>query len=170
MAPGKIVAIIGFIALAGLGVWNAAPLFYDKEVQEDLPGMEQESINATETSELTTTSATSPSTLSVLAEGSFTGFDSLHDASGTARIVEVDGKRYVRFEEDFSVTNGPDLYVHFGKDGKYAAEANLGRLKGNKGSQNYEIPADISIEDYNEVWIWCRAFAVPFGTATYIMG
>lgn len=99
----------------------------------------------------------------VLSAGTFAGFDALHQASGTARIVRAGGNTYLRFEEDFTVTNGPDLFVHLGQNGKYAPEVNLGRLKGNIGSQNYEIPAAVDLTQYDEAWVWCRAFAVPFG-------
>ena len=33
-------------------------------------------------------------------------------------------------------------------------------LKGNKGDQQYEIPAGLDLERYNSVVIWC----VPFST------
>ena len=139
---GKAVVILIVLIALGVGVWLAAPLFYDKEVSEDLP----ESVET-------------------LREGQFRGADSSHQGSGTARIVEANGKKYVRFEEDFQVTNGPDLFVYFGRDGTYDKDTNIGRLKGSKGSQNYEIPSDINVDDYNEVWVWCRAFAVPFAKA-----
>ena len=68
-------------------------------------------------------------------------------------------------EDDFEVTNGPDLFVYLGRNGEYVAQTNLGRLKGNIGSQNYEIPSSIDLSQYDEAWVWCRAFAVPFGKA-----
>ncbi|OGM98615.1 MAG: hypothetical protein A2915_02160 [Candidatus Yanofskybacteria bacterium RIFCSPLOWO2_01_FULL_41_34] len=69
------------------------------------------------------------------------------------------------FEDNFKVTNGPDLFVYFGKDGKYSSEARIGALKGNIGGQNYEVSESINPEEYNEVWVWCRAFSVPFSSA-----
>jgi hypothetical protein len=41
----------------------------------------------------------------------------------------------------------------------------LGDLKGNKGNQNYPIPADVDLADYTAVSIWCERFAVSFGAA-----
>ena len=38
-------------------------------------------------------------------------------------------------------------------------------LKGNIGGQNYEVPAGIDPLLYNEIWVWCRAFSVPFAKA-----
>ena len=69
-------------------------------------------------------------------------------------------------EDNFNVANGPDLYVGLGKDGEYKKGTEIARLKGNIGSQNYEVSADINLEDYNEVWIWCRAFSVGFAKAS----
>jgi hypothetical protein len=41
----------------------------------------------------------------------------------------------------------------------------LGRLKGNEGNQNYNVPSEADPEKYRVVVIWCRAFSVPFGYA-----
>lgn len=98
-------------------------------------------------------------------EGEFVGFDRLHQGSGSAIVLVVDGKKYLRFEENFSVSNGPDLYVGFGKDGVYVKGSELGRLKGTLGSQNYELPDNFDIAKFNEVWVWCKAFSVGFAKA-----
>jgi len=42
---------------------------------------------------------------------------------------------------------------------------NLGRLKGNIGNQNYEIPTGTDLSKYNTVLIWCKAFSTLFGSA-----
>ncbi len=98
----------------------------------------------------------------ILKTGTFTGFDRLHSGSGTASLIQVDGKYVIRFESDFSVTNGPDLYVGFGNNGIYAKGSEIAKLKGTNGAQNYELPADFDPNKYGEVWVWCKAFAVPF--------
>ncbi len=69
--------------------------------------------------------------------------------------------------ENFKATNGPDLYVYLSKDptGIDDGIINLGRLKGNIGNQNYDIPEDASLEEYNNVLIWCKMFSVLFGSA-----
>ncbi|MEX1112634.1 MAG: DM13 domain-containing protein [Candidatus Andersenbacteria bacterium] len=167
---GATKTIIGVVVVIGVavGIWLAAPLFYDKEVNEELPGTAPTTQPTGGGSNVQTNRATPTAAapaVATLAQGTFTGFDELHQAAGTARIVEADGKRYVRFDEDFTVTNGPDLYVYFGNNGEYDASTNIGRLKGNVGSQNYEIPDTINSDSYSEVWVWCRAFSVPFGKA-----
>lgn len=153
----KVIIILIVMAGVGVGVWLAAPLFYNKKVSEELPGVES----------FPKSEAENPVTVEpvALAEGLFQGADSFHQAAGTARLVATDGKKYIRFEDDFTVTNGPDLFVYLGNNGQYDADTNLGRLKGNVGSQNYEVPAEIDVSQYSEVWVWCRAFFVPFGHA-----
>lgn len=102
-------------------------------------------------------------------QGSFVDVDTIHKGSGTASIIEQQGKRYLRFE-DFQVTNGPDLYVYLsesqmpGNDLKSLDKyINLGRLKGNVGDQNYEIPEPF--RSYNTAIIWCQKFGVLFSYA-----
>jgi hypothetical protein len=41
----------------------------------------------------------------------------------------------------------------------------LGRLKGNIGDQNYEVPAGTDLEKYRTAVIWCRRFTVAFAAA-----
>ncbi|GAB4114349.1 MAG: hypothetical protein Fur005_05090 [Roseiflexaceae bacterium] len=92
-------------------------------------------------------------------------------AEGRALIYQLtDGSRIVRLE-DFSTTNGPDLFVtlHTGGNperdtGEYLV---LERLKGNQGNQNYSIPVTVDLSQYRSVVIWCRAFDVTFGYALF---
>jgi len=69
--------------------------------------------------------------------------------------------------EDFSVRNGPDLFVYLSPDPKgYAKGAiELGRLKATDGSFNYSVPAGSSVAQIRSAMIWCRAFSVQFGAA-----
>jgi hypothetical protein len=103
----------------------------------------------------------------VISEGMFTGIG-IHRGAGTVKLIQVGEKYYVRFEDDFRVTNGPDLFVYFGKDGQHIPETRFGALKGNVGGQNYEIPENLDPKDFNEIWVWCRAFATPFAKAELI--
>ena len=137
------------MVVLGIGYRLISPFFIDKKVSEEFD-----------------ITAQSEGVQPVLVlRGSFSGFDRIHTGSGNVSVIQVVDKYIIRFEENFDVANGPDLYVGLGKDGKYIKGTELAKLKGNIGSQNYEVPAGINLADYNEVWIWCRAFSVGFAKA-----
>lgn len=98
--------------------------------------------------------------------GTFVGVnDGIHNAEGQAKVIRLsDGSNFLRLE-DFRSTNGPDLYVYLSTDKSASDIVNLGRLKGNVGDQNYEIPGGIDLSKYDTALIWCRAFSVLFGSA-----
>ena len=141
-----LITIIVLVAL-GFGYWIGVPLFTDKIVNEELDF-------STETAQPV-----------LISRGLFKGFDRIHTGEGNVSVIKVGEKYIIRFEENFNVANGPALVVGLGKDGEYKKEAQIADLKGNIGSQNYEVPAGININDYNEVWIWCRVFSVGFAKA-----
>jgi len=100
-------------------------------------------------------------------EGTFTGL--AHPTEGTARIVEPAGGGRVLTLTDFRTDPGPDLYVYVAP-GQTSGEGvggstQLGRLKGNVGDQQYELPPELDLSDGATVVIWCRAFTVSFGAA-----
>jgi hypothetical protein len=91
--------------------------------------------------------------------------DGFHKAEGVAKVINLeDGRTFLRLE-NLKATNGPDLYVYLSTDKEVSDIVNLGRLKGNVGNQNYEIPADTDLAKYNTVLIWCKAFSTLFGSA-----
>jgi hypothetical protein len=96
-----------------------------------------------------------------------------HPTSGRATIYEgSDGTRYLRLS-DFMTSNGPDVHVVLAKgdDSDLGSEivkgdldhVELGRLKGNQGDQNYNLPAAVDLEKYNAAVIFCERFHVIFG-------
>jgi len=109
----------------------------------------------------------------ILSSGTFIQIDVIHGAEGTATIYQLpDGARVLRFEE-FRSTNGPDLHVVLSADPDPRTHAalgedyvDLGRLKGNVGNQNYDIPAEVDLSRYASVVIYCLPFQVVFSTAT----
>lgn len=106
-----------------------------------------------------------------LVEGAFRGLE--HGASGRAIVIALaDGSRFLRLE-DLATSNGPDLRVYLSDqpaaydwfvydDDRYV---DLGALKGNVGSSNYEIPRDVDLADYRSAVVWCRRFSVGFAVA-----
>lgn len=113
-----------------------------------------------------------PDEPTVLHSGSFITIDAIHSAEGTAAIYELpDGRRILRFE-DFRSANGPDLHVYLSSAVPKSTFAGLGEdaihlgsLKGNVGSQNYDIPADADLSRYQSVVIYCVPFRVVFSSA-----
>ena len=108
-----------------------------------------------------------------LASGNFRDADSFHRGSGTATFYRLpDGSHLLRLE-DFAVTNGPDLWVLLAPPGdpmsrdelQSGGYTHLAKLKGNRGNQNYEIPADINLDEQNSVIIYCMPFHVIFSVA-----
>ncbi|MEM6255710.1 MAG: DM13 domain-containing protein [Cyanobacteria bacterium P01_D01_bin.156] len=92
------------------------------------------------------------------------------NTAGNATIVEENGKRYLEFDETFSTEDGPDLFVLLHKEAdpqSYSSEkyVNLGDLQSVAGSQRYEIPADVVLDEFASAVIWCRQFNVTFGVA-----
>ena len=96
-----------------------------------------------------------------------------HDTAGTVTIYKLDnGDRVLRLT-DFHTSNGPDVHVYLTSatkvnsngdvtSGKYL---DLGTLKGNVGNQNYNVPANVDLNDFHSVSIWCARFHVNFGAA-----
>ena len=172
-----VVAVL-VVAVGGVGfglywfqLWK---LWQDETVEEALPGAVATSAPpaaapSSEPSEQPT--ATGPQTL---ASGELISHE--HATSGTVQLVRLaDGSHVIRLE-NLDTSNGPYLRVwltdasvkegeagwHVFDDGKYVS---LGKLKGNKGSQNYALPRGVDPSSYNSVSIWCDRFDVSFGAA-----
>ena len=107
----------------------------------------------------------------VLAKGEFHNAEKA--GKGTATVYKLaDGKRVLRLT-DFETDNGPDLHVRLiaaddARDTASVAKADfveLAKLRGNKGNQNYDVPADVDLSKYKVVSIWCNRFSVNFAAA-----
>jgi electron transfer DM13 len=100
--------------------------------------------------------------------GAFRGID--HRASGSAVIYRQPDGRYVGGLEDIDIQPGPDydLYVVPGADRRDTKGGiRLGDLRGNRGTQFYDVPAGVNLEDGPwTVLVWCQTFAVPVANAT----
>jgi hypothetical protein len=100
-----------------------------------------------------------------LAQGIFTSGE--HTTSGSATVIRLSSGGTVLTLTEFVTSPGPDLRVYLvsGTSEELGDVADLGGLKGNKGDQQYDVPAGIDVRSHRTVVIWCRAFSVPFGTA-----
>ena len=105
----------------------------------------------------------------VISAGEFYGADDFHFGSGTALIIETEPGVYVFRVENFSVQNGPDLFMYLSTNSGGLSEdtLNLGVLKATDGSFNYDIPPGTDISQFQSAIVWCREFAVLFATAPF---
>jgi len=105
----------------------------------------------------------------VVGQGEFQGADDFHFGRGKALLIESAPNEYLLRFEEFSVRNGPDLFVYLSTDPNgYSDDALLlGELKGTDGAFNYDVPAGSDISRYKSAVVWCKAFSVLFATATF---
>jgi len=155
MNKRQIVIGVGIVVLAiAWYAFRPELLFVNKQVNEQFP--------------MDTSAASGPMSL---AKGNFKSL--AHETKGVATIYKLaDGKQTLRLTE-FETSNGPDVHVYLtaaevakGSDAvKAAGFVDLGSMKGNKGDQNYDVPADVDLTKYKTVTIWCARFGVNFGLA-----
>lgn len=99
----------------------------------------------------------------------------VHATEGRATVYQqADGKLLLRLT-GFKTSNGPDVHVILvaakdaGDDANFlksnTERVELGKLKGNEGDQNYEIPAGTDLSKYLTVSIYCERFNANFGAA-----
>jgi hypothetical protein len=99
--------------------------------------------------------------------GTFRGADEFHFGEGTASIIEVEPGRFSLRFEDFSVRNGPDLFVYLSPDANGYADGalELGTLKATDGTFGYDLPPGSDPAAFASAVIWCKQFAVLFAVA-----
>ena len=107
-----------------------------------------------------------------ISSGRFSGTDAVHFGSGTATILETSPGHHILRLADFSVLNGPDLFVYLSPDasGYVDGSLELGRLKATNGSFNYDLPAGTDPAAFASVLIWCKQFAHLFAVAPVAPG
>ena len=168
--------------------WLLSPLFLNTTVSEDFPlsasAAMPEGVTQQEAEEIMVGMAkinmemvepmpgsTEPT---LLASGKFRDGDSFHKGNGDASLYRLsNGDTLLRFE-NLSVTNGPALHVVVTSDSNPQGRADLnaagyddlGRLKANRGDQNYEVAASIDVDSIGSVVIYCMPFQVIFSVAT----
>lgn len=151
---GTVAAVGTGLAIFVLAYFQPQKLFIDDRVNEPMPSA----------------TAAADGQPEMLPGGAFRGL--AHAGSGDASILRLaDGRRILRFE-NFTVENGPDLFVYLssapaesGEDAFPGTFVDLGRLKGNIGSQNYEIASTVELARFTSVVIYCKRFSTPFAVA-----
>ncbi|MEU0398147.1 DM13 domain-containing protein [Streptomyces sp. NPDC006208] len=167
-------AVLLVVAGAGLYWFQPWKLWQDETVREALPTAAAPSSPSDPSTSPSGEASASPATPQTLASGELISHE--HPTSGTVKLLRLADGSYTLRLESLDTSNGPDLRVlltdapvkegrdgwHVFDDGKYVS---LGKLKGNKGDQNYALPSDIKPADFTSVSIWCDRFDVSFGAA-----
>jgi len=162
------------LAITGLYWFQPWKLFTSKTVNESLPAISTTTDSPDPAAASPSMPAGSAPAATLVRQGALISHE--HATSGTAQLVRLADGRYQLVLRDLSTSDGPDLRVwltdqavkatqdgwHVFDDGRYVE---LGRLKGNRGTQVYEVPAGADVSQYRSVSIWCRRFSVSFGAA-----
>lgn len=136
----------------------------------------QPAVAETETPIADAASASS-ATGDVIKSGNFVSGE--HPTQGTANLVRHENGVVLQLDESFQTsTSGPDLVVALHRfedvlgsteppayplvEGEYIV---LAPLQEYSGTQAYEIPAEINLDDYQSAVIWCQEFNATFGAA-----
>jgi ABC-type uncharacterized transport system auxiliary subunit len=132
---------------------------------------------STTTNQAETTTAQASTEQKVLKSGRFVSGE--HPTEGTVQVVDKGGKRIIQLDKSFKTFDmGPDLVVilhrsdnvlsttkppaYSLKEGDYVF---IDELQKFSGAQTYEIPANVNLDEYKSVAIWCRKFNATFGAA-----
>lgn len=170
-AAAALCAVVSFVV-----IWfQPQKLFIDERVDEAIPAATLPSTSAVDGPPAPSPATDPPDAAEPveLARGEFVSLD--HSASGTSRVLQLaDGRRIVRIER-LDTSNGPDLYLYLTANPAGGDEVafdddylSLGRLKGNQGDQNYDLPPDADLELFATVVIWCDRFNSAFGAADIV--
>ncbi len=188
--------LLGVLGVLIVGIpvawYLVSPLFVNKTVEEGFPTGQPPSVITVVPAEATAAMeeamvepakemsepmpAGDAAAMTILARGEF--YDVAHEGQGQAAVYELaDGSRILRLD-NFEVLNGPELHVYLVPIDpvpntvgvEIAGSVDLGLLKGNVGSQNYDLPAGLDPSSFKSVVIWCRPFRVPFIAAPLAQG
>ena len=191
--PGRLGAVVVAALVIGLPLtwYVASPLWIRTELVEPgpvaevdptppalaAPGAAGPSVRAPDRTQLPPAAPTAPPPITApeptpfevrtFASGPFHGTDDFHFGRGTASIIETAAGTYHLRLEDFSVRNGPDLFVYLSPDpADYAKGAlELGRLKATDGAFGYDLPVGTDPADFASAIVWCKQFSHLFAVA-----
>ena len=89
-----------------------------------------------------------------------------YNVEGTAILEQTETGLQLRFLDDFTVTNGPDLRVYLSSESRVNGRSfELGVLQVPSGEQTYVVPSSIEMNQFDYVVIHCLPFNVSFGFA-----
>jgi hypothetical protein len=179
LATGVIAAVLLAVAIPA-GDYLLSPLWERSHLEEDSPLVMASddmggSDSATPTakpqpSPAATDEPTPPFEPRVTHSGEFSGADDFHFGRGKALLIETEPGVYTLRFEEFSVRNGPDLFVYLSPSAEGNAEGaiNLGGLKATDGAFNYDVPDGTDLARFKSAIVWCRQFSVLFAVAPLV--
>ena len=95
-----------------------------------------------------------------------------HATTGKASLIKLPGGGHSVQFAALDTSDGPDLYVYLSPHASNSSEktfgqgfTSLGKLKGNRGDQVYEIPSGVDVSGIRSVVIWCQRFSAGFAVA-----
>jgi hypothetical protein len=158
-------AALAVVVVVVLVWFQPQKLFIDKKVHEASPLVGRDATPAP------SPASSPPQGPLVIGSGAFVSGE--HSTTGKALLIRApDGATTLRLE-DLKTSNGPDLRVYLSTAAPNASWGafdddfvELGKLKGNIGSQNYDVPSGVDLTRYGTAVIWCKRFSVPFGAAS----
>ena len=143
--------VVPALALAAPAGWYTLSPFWERSHLEEASPLEAATVNAgpsetaptvmepadaPESSDPPAAPIESPFMARITHRGQFRGADDFHFGRGQAQLIETAPGRYTLRFEDFSVRNGPDLFVYLSPDADGYADGavNLGELKATDGA------------------------------------
>ncbi len=164
------VAVVLVVAL-GVGLYLFQPwrLLTVRETHDPL--LVPAAPTSTSTSAPTSTSVSAPvETAKEVATGEWRSLE--HATTGKASLIKLPGGGHSVQFASLDTSDGPDLYVYLSPHPSSSSEktfgqgfTSLGKLKGNRGDQVYEIPSGVDVSAIRSVVIWCQRFAAGFAVA-----
>jgi hypothetical protein len=166
--------LVAVLVAAGLYWFQPWKLFTSTTITEAVPVVGAATPYPA-TADPSPASGSTPFTIPVLvAQGDLVAHE--HATSGRVQLVRLPDGRHQLILRDLSTSDGPDLRVwltdqpvvansagwHVFDDGRHLE---VGRLKGNRGTQLYDVPVGTDVIAFRSVTIWCQRFAVSFGAA-----
>jgi hypothetical protein len=182
----SLTAIVVALAIGLPAAWYlGSPLFIRTALSEPAPSVAATTMPAPEPSPAasagTDTRPSNPPSVAPPAEptptptpvlaaerrGTFHGADDFHFGEGTARLIETAPGVFTVRVEEFSVRNGPDLYVYVSPkaNGWSRTAIELGPLKATDGAFNMPVPAGADVREARSIIVWCKQFGVLFAVA-----
>ena len=95
-----------------------------------------------------------------------------HPTAGMVRVIANGNQTYVELGNDFRSDSGPALQVVLHKSATPGMKFNAGDymvlapLQKTTGTQRYNVPSSVNLNQYRSVAIWCQQFNATFGAAT----